>query len=279
MEIRFVLIAVFAILFSLSCGLDARGCGENNFCCKGQNNTCIGKTTNRRGREVTCYCDENCRRNSDCCEDYLQLCQLVHCRVSDWSKWSECSNQCGAGTRTSTRSVIEAPRNGGDSCPPLTKQRPCLGHHCIEIDHSKYLKKESARILPARFGRWRRHKAYDIRTDIRKNLYHHYLSNDISRKPNYCAKFEIIDNRKACYRKDFRRWAGFLEAGTQLCVECQPYAMKRALGMRCRGHGLQNVKTRWNAMNVPGCHGLWVRKSEFSDCTCNPRNAHSFIFA
>lgn len=59
----------------------------------------------------------------DCCDDTPPV---VNCTVSEWSAWSTCVN----GVQTRTRTVLQAPQNGGTACPPLTETREC----CTPVD-------------------------------------------------------------------------------------------------------------------------------------------------
>jgi len=65
-------------------------------------------------------------------------CNIVNCRWGDWSGWSDCSCECGGGTKRRTRHVAEAPRNGGLACEPQDKEEafPCstqpCGQGCID---------------------------------------------------------------------------------------------------------------------------------------------------
>ena len=42
---------------------------------------------------------------------------------------------------------------------------------------------ETAKIIPAMYGRWRQNKLYDPYRDIRRNLFHHYSANQIVHRP------------------------------------------------------------------------------------------------
>ncbi len=42
---------------------------------------------------------------------------------------------------------------------------------------------EMARIIPASYGSWRKNKLYNPYKDIRSNLFHHYNSNRVIRRP------------------------------------------------------------------------------------------------
>lgn len=62
-------------------------------------------------------------------EDYKP--QPEHCKVSDWSTWSNCSNLCGRGWMTMARSVVAREQNGGRPCPKkLIKRKKCRGELC-----------------------------------------------------------------------------------------------------------------------------------------------------
>lgn len=62
-------------------------------------------------------------RLCDCCDGTPPV---IDCEVSEWSEWSECYD----GVQTRTRTVIQAPQNGGAECPPLEETREC----CLPVD-------------------------------------------------------------------------------------------------------------------------------------------------
>ncbi len=53
------------------------------------------------------------------------------CAVSAWSAWSACSEPCGGGIRTRTRTVTQQPGPGGAACPVLMQTEPCNTQLCI----------------------------------------------------------------------------------------------------------------------------------------------------
>lgn len=53
----------------------------------------------------------------------------VDCITGDWEA-SSCSADCGNGTITKTRKVLQAPLNGGKSCGVLEETEPCFLKHC-----------------------------------------------------------------------------------------------------------------------------------------------------
>jgi len=61
----------------------------------------------------------------------------VDCEVSGWSAWGPCSEPCGGGTQTRTRTVVLQPKDGGAACPDLEETQdcnmdPCDGACCID---------------------------------------------------------------------------------------------------------------------------------------------------
>lgn len=54
----------------------------------------------------------------------------VDCQTSSWSSWSSCSEECGGGTRSRTRSVTVSPQNGGQACGALTQSAGCNEQEC-----------------------------------------------------------------------------------------------------------------------------------------------------
>lgn len=55
----------------------------------------------------------------------------VDCEVSDWSAWSECSETCGGGLKTHTRTVTQPELHGGAVCPVLDESVVCNDHICL----------------------------------------------------------------------------------------------------------------------------------------------------
>merc|ERR1740138_470574 len=54
----------------------------------------------------------------------------VHCDVSKWNEWSECSKTCGGGVMSRSRSVLAKAANGGYKCPLLKLEIKCNTHAC-----------------------------------------------------------------------------------------------------------------------------------------------------
>ncbi|KAG9269951.1 somatomedin-B and thrombospondin type-1 domain-containing protein-like isoform X1 [Astyanax mexicanus] len=230
------------------------GCAdrESPACCTGRNNECA--ELNRR--KTACYCDSYCEKTGDCCEDYRQVCQIsaaIDCEVGEWGVWSPCSSVCGAGTTERSRQVTTPPRNGGSPCPDLKQRRGCLAH----LDTCSTAK-EVAKILPDSFKRnfkdpWRRP---------------HMLIKE--ERKSYCVNMRVKQVSAACRMKV---WSSQMARERSVCVECQSDAM--AADNRCRGDGLQSIRTFWAAASAPGCSGSWIRESWSESCYCP---AHSLLF-
>uniref|UniRef100_H2ZLH6 Spondin-like TSP1 domain-containing protein n=1 Tax=Ciona savignyi TaxID=51511 RepID=H2ZLH6_CIOSA len=59
-------------------------------------------------------------------------CQVppINCAVSPWSNWGTCSESCGEGEHSRTRSVTVNPANCGSACPVLQNTRGCSSSLC-----------------------------------------------------------------------------------------------------------------------------------------------------
>lgn len=258
------------------------GCGERNVCCKGKDNKCKAYGPRMNSADATvCFCDESCLYLGDCCTDFKQVCKEENCVMGDWENWGECSEKCGWGIKKRTRPIIQEPRNGGKVCENFEQKMYCYGVKCKVPRHSSgHMEvRETGKIIPAEFGSWRKNKFFDPFQDhIRKNLFNHYSANSIVRRPAYCAKYELTDVKSSCSVSATNPWAAkALRPGATVCVECQQLAMKKKLGVRCKGHGVYLRETRWNAVTVPGCHGKWEMKTRHEECTCNHNDISSFI--
>ena len=55
------------------------------------------------------------------------------CLVSDWTDYSNCSNDCGGGIKTRTRTII---KNPGSGCPLLTETESCNTESCKTLQFS-----------------------------------------------------------------------------------------------------------------------------------------------
>ncbi|XP_067931154.1 somatomedin-B and thrombospondin type-1 domain-containing protein-like [Watersipora subatra] len=263
------------------------GVGCQAMCCEGKNNDCHsrGLRLNGRGSPTSlCFCDEGCPAMGDCCFDYDQACTVVDCEMSDWTEYSDCSSSCGIGTKSRSRTVLVEPRFGGTTCPPnLRETTICTGTSCneTEVELEQDIEKETAKIMPASFARFRSMKAYNADMDIRKNLYYQYYYKNKHTYSGYCSSFRVVSARKAC-QSYIAPWANVLKTGATICVACQKTAMEneRSNGL-CTGHGEVGVSTNWNAVNAPGCTGWWERMEDNQECTCKPEadsKEHSFIF-
>lgn len=263
---------------------DQEGCGggDTPMCCQGKDSECVVKGQRvSNNNSTTCFCDSQCGKLGDCCLDYRDVCQAVDCVLEHhWGPYGECDALCGAGNKYREKRIRIEPRNGGKECPRHKMRRRCVGRKC-KVPRSFAggwrEQKETGKIIPAEYGTWRRNKLYNPYKGIRKNLFNHYSPNAVQERQTYCSTYKLVSTRKSCNSTFFADWAPKLQRGADICVECQPLAMKENLGMRCYGHGVFGKKTRWNAVTVPGCHGEWVMSKPHEECSCEPDKMLSFI--
>ncbi|ELU07807.1 hypothetical protein CAPTEDRAFT_170824 [Capitella teleta] len=260
-------------------------CYEAQSCCQGRNNTCkaVGPRIKQPAEPSPfCFCDSTCLELGDCCLDYEEHCKAVDCvTTKDFGTWKECSSRCGLGFKERTKDIQVQPRNGGKKCQDIKQLKSCFGMNCkvARTPHGNMEARETGKIIPAEFGSWRTNKLYNPYRDIRRNLFRHYEANAIVHRPAYCARFEITSARRSCLvRSRNNPWTKELTVGSTVCVECQELAMKKKLGVRCKGHGVFNKETSWNAMGASGCHGEWVMKTRHEECRCDPNQELSLIF-
>eukprot|EP00658_Telonema_sp_P-2_P043147 TRINITY_DN3109_c0_g1_i1.p1 TRINITY_DN3109_c0_g1~~TRINITY_DN3109_c0_g1_i1.p1 ORF type:complete len:956 (-),score=107.58 TRINITY_DN3109_c0_g1_i1:230-3097(-) len=71
-----------------------------------------------------------CAALEDKRECSTQPCPKRDCSMTSWAEWSECTQQCGTGHKTHTRTMIEPAAHGGKPCGPLTEQVTCNTHPC-----------------------------------------------------------------------------------------------------------------------------------------------------
>jgi hypothetical protein len=58
----------------------------------------------------------------------------IDCKVSDWSDWNKCDQDCDGGKQTRTRTVITDSAYGGITCPPLSETQDCNTQPCVNCD-------------------------------------------------------------------------------------------------------------------------------------------------
>ncbi|XP_071486334.1 thrombospondin type-1 domain-containing protein 7A-like [Diadema antillarum] len=58
----------------------------------------------------------------------------VDCEVTIWSNWSSCSEPCGQGERTRTRTSTVSPIQGGRACPLLAETQMCFERSCDQLE-------------------------------------------------------------------------------------------------------------------------------------------------
>eukprot|EP00795_Rhopilema_esculentum_P015662 gene15662-6948_t len=169
--------------------------------------------------------------------------RALDCRVSQWTSWTACSNDCGLGVMKRKRFRIQAPRNGGKACPPLWQKRGCALYQCKR-------RAQTAFVLPADPYRRVPLGSYgfeDILPAPKKNQ-------QVKVKvDNYCINYKLMVKRSQCRFT----WADKLVTKIPICVECQP----RVMGStgHCRGEGAPGVRSHWKAFMIPRCHGEWIR--------------------
>lgn len=76
---------------------------------------------------------EHCGLLKDSTECFVKPC-VVDCQVSVWEPWTECSQDCGGGTRQRKRDVLNRPLNGGAPCPTLVEYEECNKLSCQESE-------------------------------------------------------------------------------------------------------------------------------------------------
>ena len=111
--------------------------------------TTCGEGTQRRTRPIT----SAALHGGHCQPDATRSCTLmacpVHCVVASWQAWGACSNACGIGAKSRSRSVTQPSENGGKGCPSTTQTQTCVGSSecgwkpcthvkCRYMPHHKY---------------------------------------------------------------------------------------------------------------------------------------------
>ncbi|XP_071945308.1 somatomedin-B and thrombospondin type-1 domain-containing protein-like [Antedon mediterranea] len=213
-----------------------------------------------------CYCDSHCISTKDCCVDYDRTCkQPQDCVVNDWSHWSGCNAQCGIGHAVRLRYVEIEAEEGGKPCPETIQKRACMSLYCDD-EPKKKKKLNAAHILPYHYRKGRINPKWNAITNL--------IGIDEPKYSSYCVTFTIQKVNKGCRNQVSTKWTDVITKGTELCVQCEEPAMKDD-GL-CRGDGVQGERTRWTAIDSPGCRGRWIRKNIEQPCTCN--TGSDFIF-
>ncbi|XP_072163505.1 somatomedin-B and thrombospondin type-1 domain-containing protein-like [Diadema setosum] len=264
-------LALLSILISVAPALvRANGCAAGGpdgqpLCCDGKEISCVTQGYRVGSRYYQpCYCDSACTYTRDCCSDYQQTCQAVDCEVSAWSYWSGCSVRCGVGISERRRVVVTEPKNAGEKCPPLRQIKACYSSYC---DISKKYGNGVALILPHYLG--------DRREDAEFNIVKNFHYRDRVTFNSYCVYFKLRRVNKHCYTDSNFQWTDSLTKSKTVCVECN----RPAYGTdgKCHGEGVRKEKSRFAAVDVPGCRGRWIQQSIEENCKCNTGADYIFI--
>ncbi|XP_055299240.1 somatomedin-B and thrombospondin type-1 domain-containing protein [Sitodiplosis mosellana] len=265
-----LLVGSLMLVNRVECG----SCRESTLCCNGRDSSCVVQKAPINSiiedlNDKPCYCDHACLKLGDCCSDFKQYCGVIDCTVSEWGVWSECDVPCGTGMMSRTRSILNAPENGGKHCPSLVQKRGCQGFKCHGQRDRRVLR-EMALLLPAELSK-SRHENDTV--DIRRNLRLRYRDTfKHNRDHEYCVEFEVIKAAKACHKlPPYNK----LTEGDRVVIRCDLEALQKdtepeeitdnssihedSPSFRCRGEGLPGRNTRWSALAAPSCRGKWLR--------------------
>ncbi|XP_054713139.1 somatomedin-B and thrombospondin type-1 domain-containing protein-like [Uloborus diversus] len=284
MEVRLLITVLLVACFRSSVAVTG-SCRAANLCCVGRDPSCavhshlissnsLHSDIQANDQDRPCYCDHACVKVGDCCPDYQRACGVSNCEVSGWGPWSACSVDCGTGVMSRERHVIREATNGGEGCPELHQKRTCLGSRCdgAKQTHVK-ANRETAMILPASYSSIRHISAEQ---DIRSNLRLKYRKDpaEVNSKP-YCVTFEVTKVKKSCEGNEL--YPKFTK-GARVCVVCETAAMRKHLGYRCQGHGVEHKSTRFTYLPFSQCHGRWKKLETSEKCNCNQNGDADFIF-
>lgn len=73
----------------------------------------------------------------------------VHCQLSDWAEFSNCTKVCGSGSQSRYRSVTVEPEYGGTECASLNETRVCNSQPCKVLAVDVVTVTEEARVATA----------------------------------------------------------------------------------------------------------------------------------
>lgn len=255
------IIASFIHLSDASCADGGPDGGP--LCCLGKDNDCTAEGYQIFARSYgTCYCDTACVNTRDCCTDFDQACPAVDCEVSPWSLWSGCSERCGVGYSERRRFVLREPQNAGAKCPKLQERRGCKGYRGCELEDIPG--NNVAMILPYKYSLSRAGPQWE-----------HPLAR-APRFDTYCVYFKFRRFHPTCETPGIENWTDSLKKGSRACVECNRPAYGTS-GV-CNGEGINKKKTRWSAVDIQGCRGVWQRIDIIKDCTCGEDEENRFVF-
>lgn len=124
--------SIVPILFNASSQKTDKGCLWTNWSEWSSCSITCGDNPGQRARSRSQRGSRRCLRHEAETKDcFVNKCP-VHCTWSLWTPWSTCSQSCGTGFRTRTRSVTIEPAYGGKTCLPSggQEQEPCVVGSC-----------------------------------------------------------------------------------------------------------------------------------------------------
>ena len=57
----------------------------------------------------------------------------MSCKLSNWSKWSACTNKCGSGVQVRTRTIAAKAKYGGKKCVGAKRETKSCKGNCPNI--------------------------------------------------------------------------------------------------------------------------------------------------
>ena len=105
-----------------------------------------GSASERMMSEKQCREEFCCKRDSEVAKKFGMACQTaptpvptpapVDCAVSDFGDWTTCTEPCGEGVQSRSRTIERQPRHDGQACPGLAQKQKCNTQPCPRNDCS-----------------------------------------------------------------------------------------------------------------------------------------------
>ncbi|XP_012281667.1 somatomedin-B and thrombospondin type-1 domain-containing protein [Orussus abietinus] len=237
----------------------AGSCRAAKLCCQGRDSGCVIQKASPNAiiegpKDKPCYCDHACLKLGDCCDDFRQTCGVIDCSVTQWSTWSACDNQCGAGIQRRSRTIVGPEENGGKHCPQIKQSRICQGFEgCRRRSHA-HRSKDAVLLMPAES--FRPHSA-------RKLI------------EGYSAEFTILRASKAC--KDHL----ILTEGSHVCVQCGHEAVTSQCEDQLNPGKFEIGRWRLLTSVQAHCHGKWLSTEKMANDSRSAacQNGTDFVIA